>query len=127
MKSAFAVVAGFIVVVALSTGTDAVFEKIGFFPEPGVLLGTGYLVIALIYRTVYTVLGGFVTAWLAPHNPMKHVWVLAVIGQVGGIAGVYAGWGLSAHWYPIALAVLAIPSVWFGGWLKTRIGADEIS
>lgn len=124
MKSLWAVVAGFIVVVALSTGTDALLEKIGLFPDPGVILGSGYLALALMYRTVYTVLGGFVTAWLAPQNPMKHVWVLAIIGQLGGIAGVFAGWELSAHWYPIALAVLAIPSVWFGGWLKTRTGPE---
>lgn len=49
-----------------------------------------------------------------------HVYVLAGLGQLGGIAGVIAGWDLSAHWYPIMLAVTAIPCVVFGGWLHTR-------
>ncbi len=120
IKSIWAVVAGFLVVVVFSTGTDAILEAIGVFPNAGEVLGTGYLATALAYRTVYTVLGGYVTAWLAPQNPMKHVWVLAILGQIGGLAGVAAGWNLSAHWYPIAIAVLAIPSVWLGGKIRTR-------
>src|SRR4051812_15617817 len=121
LKSAGAVVAGFLVVVVFSILTDTVFEKLGIFPsvsaDSGVYLATWMLAVALLYRTIYTILSGYVTAWLAPQNPMKHVWILAALGQLGGIMGVVAGWNLSAHWYPIALAVLAIPSVWFGGWL----------
>jgi len=121
LKSIWAVVAGFLTVVVLSTVTDKVLEATGIFPSPteGLFI-TWMLAIALLYRTIYTVLGGYVTAWLAPQNAMKHVWVLAIIGQIGGIMGVVAGWNLSQHWYPIAIAVLAIPSVWLGGWLRTR-------
>ena len=117
LKSAGAVVAGFLTVVLLSIGTDSVLERIGILPMQ---MTGGFLAVALAYRTAYTILGGYVTAWLAPQNAMKHVWILAAFGQLGGIAGVIAGWNLSAHWYPITLAVLAIPSVWLGGWLKTR-------
>lgn len=122
IKSIIAVVAGFLTVVLLSIGTDKVLEATGIFPPPSEmgLYITWMLALALFYRTLYTILGGYVTAWLAPQNAMKHVWVLAIIGQIGGIAGVFAGWNLSAKWYPIALAVLAIPSVWFGGYLRTR-------
>ena len=122
IKSIIAVVAGFLTVVVLSMGTDKLLESTGIFPPPSEmgLFVTWMLGLALFYRTVYTVAGGYVTAWLAPQNPMKHVWVLAIIGQIGGISGVIAGWNLSAHWYPIAIAVLAIPSVWLGGWLRTR-------
>lgn len=121
IKSIGAVIAGFLVVVILSTVTDKILEAVGIFPPPteGLFI-TWMLVLALVYRTAYTVLGGYVTAWLAPQNRMKHVWALAILGQLGGIMGVIAGWNLSQHWYPIALAVLAIPSVWLGGWLRTR-------
>jgi hypothetical protein len=122
LKSIWAVVAGFLTVVVFSMGTDKVLEATGIFPPPSDmgLFVPWMLAFALVYRTIYTVLGGYVTAWLAPQNPMKHVWVLAILGQLGGIMGVVAGWNLSAHWYPIALAVLAIPSVWLGGYLRTR-------
>lgn len=119
LKSAGAVVAGFLVVVVLSTGTDWLLEALGIFPpvsEQGLFV-TWMLALALFYRTAWTVVGGYVTAWLAPSNKMKHVYVLGVLGTMGGIAGVVAGWNLSEHWYPIALAVLAFPTVWFGGWL----------
>ena len=122
IKSIWAVVAGLLTVIVLSMATDKVLETSGIFPAPSDmgLYVTWMLGLALAYRTIYTVLGGYITAVLAPQNAMKHVWVLAVLGQIGGIMGVVAGWNLSSHWYPIALAVLAIPSVWLGGWLKTR-------
>jgi len=51
------------------------------------------------------VAGGYVTAALAPNNPMRHV-------------GVFVAWHLSRHWYPIALVVTALPCTWLGGKLK---------
>ena len=124
VKSIGAVLAGFIVVVLLSVGTDWVLETTGIFPplsEQGLYV-TWMLGLALFYRTVYTVLGGYVTARLAPLNPTRHIVILGILGTLGGIAGVVAGWNLSAHWYPIALAALAFPSVWLGGLLhKPRI------
>lgn len=128
IKSIIAVVAGFLTVVVLSTVTDKVLELSGIFPPPtNGLFVPWMLALALVYRTFYTILGGYVTALLAPQNAMKHVWILAILGQIGGIMGVIAGWNLSAHWYPIALAVLAIPSVWLGGYLKTRQGSAVMS
>lgn len=128
LKSIWAVVAGFLVVVVFSMGTDWLLETMGIFPSPSEMgfFVTWMLAVALLYRTVYTVLGGYVTAWLAPQNSMKHVWILAIIGQIGGISGVIVGWNLSSHWYPIAIAVLAIPSVWLGGWLRTRKSGNTI-
>jgi uncharacterized protein YndB with AHSA1/START domain len=123
LKSIGAIVAGFLTVVILSTGTDYVLETLGIFPpasEAGLFI-PWMLGLALAYRTVYTVLGGYVTAWLAPEKPMRLVHILAVLGTIGGIAGIVAGWNLSQHWYPIALAVLAYPSVWLGGRLNEKL------
>lgn len=118
LKSIGAVVAGFVVVAGLSTITDMLIGYTGAFPPA---ITTGMLVFALIYRIIYTILGGYVTALLAPSNKMTRVWILAGIGQLGGIAGVIVGWNLSAHWYPIMIAVTAIPAVVLGGWLRTKI------
>lgn len=117
LKGIFAVVAGFLTVALLSVITDTILEAIGLFPQPTEegLFVTWMLIVAFIYRSVYAVLGGYITAKLAPSNPMKHVKVLAVLGTIGGILGVIVGWNLSQHWYPIALAITAYPLVWWGG------------
>src|SRR4051812_4641190 len=111
LKSLGAVIAGFLTVVILSVGTDFILEQVGILPQISAeaRLDTWMLALALFYRTIYTILGGYVTAKLAPQNPMKHVWVLAGLGLIGGIVGIISGWNLSEHWYPIALAVLSVP------------------
>ena len=122
LKSIVSVIAGFLIVVVLSMGTDWILETLYIFPpvsDQGLFV-TWMLAFALLYRTIFTVLGGYVTARLAPNMPMRHVIILAIFGTMGGIAGIFTGWDLSAHWYPIALALLAFPSVWIGGKIATR-------
>jgi len=48
---------------------------------------------------------------------MTHVMILGVLGTIIGLVGVVAtsNRGLGPHWYPIALAALAIPQSWVGG------------
>lgn len=119
LKSVGAVMVGFLAVAVLSVVTDKVLENMGYFPSVDTwLFDTKLLIIAFLYRSLYAVLGGYITAILAPNNPMKHVKALAIIGTFGGIVGIFAGWNFSDHWYPIALAVTAFPLVWFGGKLK---------
>lgn len=119
LKSIGAIVAGIITIVVLSTLTDFILEKLGIFPPPeqGLFI-TWMLLLAFIYRSVYAVLGGYVTAALAPVNPMRHSIILGVIGTVVSIIGVFAGWDLSEHWYPIALVLTSLPCTWLGAKLK---------
>lgn len=122
LKSIGAVLAGFATVAILSVVTDAVLEGLHVLPpqnRPGDY-ESWMLLVALLYRSVYAVVGGYVTAALAPSKPMKHVKILAILGTVGGVLGVVAGWNLSEHWYPIALAVTAYPLVWYGGKLRVK-------
>ncbi len=79
--------------------------------------------LALAYRTAYTIFAGYLTARLAPSAPMRHVTVVAVLGTIAGTAGAIAAISmadLGPNWYPIALAVTAFPSVWLGGVLHAR-------
>ena len=49
---------------------------------------------------------------------MKHVLVLGTIGLVVGTLGVVATWGradLGPAWYPIVIALTALPCTWLGG------------
>lgn len=122
LKSIGAVFAGFVTVAGLSVLTDFILESLGVFPPPSDegLYVTWMLALAFIYRSVYAIVGGYVAALLAPSKPMRHVAILGILGTLGGIAGAVAGWDLSDHWYPIALAVTALPLVYLGGTLYQK-------
>lgn len=124
MKSIASVFAGFIAVIILSIGTDVVLEKTGIFPPPNQGFFIAWmLLLALIYRSIYAVAGGYITASLAPDRPMRHAMILGIIGLVFAIIGSIANsdkTNASTAWYPISLIVLTLPSVWLGGKLKTR-------
>ena len=120
IRSIGAVVAGLVTVVALSTGTDFVLEH-SVLPEMNTPMASpGLLALALAYRVIYGALGGYVTARLAPARPMTHAMILGVIGTVLALAGVVVMWRFGNHWYPIALAVLAVPQSWLGARLAMR-------
>ena len=111
LKSIWAVAAGILVIVLLSIGTDAILESFVYRLNQ-------ILIIPLIYRTVYAIIGGYVCAMFAPQNPKKHVLILNCIGVVLGLMGVIFGWNLSAHWYPIALVITSAIAVYLGGNLR---------
>jgi hypothetical protein len=79
-------------------------------------------VTATIYRSLFTIAGGYVTAALAPSRPMLYAVILGIIGIVASTGGaiVMIPRNLGPTWYPIALIVLALPCTWLGGKLRTR-------
>lgn len=118
-KSIGAVLAGVITIVALSVGTDFVLESLGIFTPPDQGFFTPWmLMLALVYRCIYAVAGGYVTAMLAPNRPMRLAIILGLIGIVASTLGAIVMWDRSAHWYPIALIITALPCTWLGGKLK---------
>jgi hypothetical protein len=118
-SSVGAVAAGFIVTALLSVGTDAVMHRTGIFPVSGQPMSDGLFAWAAAYRIAFTVLGGFVTARLAPRQPMLHVLILGAIGALAATAGTVATWNagpeFGPRWYPILLVLTALPCVWLGG------------
>lgn len=127
-KSVGAVFGGFVLVGALSIITDGLMTKLGIFPSqanPGAYTAW-MLLFALFYRSVFTVAGGYLTAKIAPRNPMHHVVGLMVLGGLGGVAGVIAGWGFGNHWYPLALAITGPLFVWFGGKIALKGSVPKV-
>jgi peptidoglycan/LPS O-acetylase OafA/YrhL len=122
-RSIWAIAAGFLAVAVLSTLMDVVMHSTGVFPPWGEPMPDGLFVVATAYRVVFTVLGGYLAARLAPQNAMKHVMILGAIGLVAATAGLIATWNqgpaFGPKWYPIALVVTALPCVWAGGKLQT--------
>jgi hypothetical protein len=123
LKGVGAILAGMIFIVVSHAGTDFVFESFGIFTQPREGFHTTWMVVtATIYRSIYTVAGGYITAALAPNPPMRYVLILGIIGILASTLGAIATipMGIAPIWYPIALVVLALPCVWLGGKLRTR-------
>ena len=117
-RSTGAVLSGLIAVIALSLGTDQVMHVLEVYPPWGQpMYDSGLLALALAYRCVYNVVGGYIAARLAPRNPVRHALILGGIGFVLGLGGAIATipMELGPAWYPISLVITAVPFTWLGG------------
>ena len=117
VRSILAIVAGLIAVVVLSMVSDQAMVRLHYFPplDQYNAFSTEMLVVATLYRCVYAVLAGYIAARLAPSRPMLHVLILGTIGFLFALTGAILMWHLGTHWYPIALAVSALPCTLLGG------------
>lgn len=123
MRSAAAVFAGFLSVLVLSLAIDQLLHVLQVYPPWGQPMHAASLnLLALSYRIPIGVLAGWVTARLAPRSPMRHALVMGAIGLVlsslGAVAAIRAD--LGPAWYPVALAVSALPCAWLGGALARK-------
>jgi hypothetical protein len=128
-----AVLSGFVLVFVLSVGTDAALQKLGIFPPQSDPASYAWwmLLVALGYRCIYAVAGGYLTASISSKwRPMHHVAALAIIGFVVSTLGTAANWSKttgSTEWYPVLLILITLPAVLFGGLLKlNRRREDKI-
>ncbi|MDP9278497.1 MAG: hypothetical protein M3P00_03685 [Gemmatimonadota bacterium] len=123
-RSAIALVTGLLVGVILSLGTDQILHVLKIYPPWGETMSDELFMIATAYRVVYTVLGSYIAARLAPARAMWHAMVLGVVGLVVSIAGAAATWNtnppVGPHWYALLIAAISIPCAWLGGWIRER-------
>lgn len=124
LRSIAAVIAGLLIIFALSLGTDVVMHATGIFPPWFQPMATPLWLVALTYRSVFAVLGCYITARLAPNQPMKHAILLGVIGLFLSMVGVVSTWNAGPEfgpkWYPLALVASSLPCAWLGGKLARR-------
>lgn len=123
-QTAIALAAGLLVGVILSLGTDQIFHVLKIYPPWGQTMSDGLFLVATAYRVVYTILGSYIAARLAPDRPMWHAMVLGVVGLVVSIAGAVATWNtqppIGPHWYALLIAAISIPCAWLGGMIRER-------
>lgn len=120
VKSLGAVLAGIVFIVITHTATDAILEGAGVLPKGNLFVGTGLILLVLGYRAVFSFIGCYLTARLAPRNPMKHALILGSIGLVLSSIGAIVAADLGPAWYAWTLAVIALPLAWLAGKLYER-------
>lgn len=119
-----AVVTGILAVIILDTTIDVVLHATGVYPPWFTPMATPLWFLAIGYRMVDGVIGGYITARLAPDRPVMHALALGILGVVMSVAGVFATWNkgpeFGPKWYPLALVVIALPCALIGGNLAAR-------
>jgi len=120
-RSVWAVVAGVLFIIVVTTLVDIVLHVTKVFPPMNQPIDDRLALLATSYRIVISIFGAWLTARLAPNRPMRHALILGLVGVVLGTVGIVSTWnlGLGPRWYAILLAVLAIPQCWVGGKIYT--------
>jgi hypothetical protein len=98
-----AIAAGFLTLAILSLATDQVLH---------------HPLLALSCRLFYGVIGGYVTARLAPYAPMHHTVILGLASFVFS--------AITVPWYPIVL-LLTLPAAAAGGVLYCAQRRDRVA
>lgn len=119
-RSILALLAGIIVGIVLSMGTDFGLHAVGLVPSLKERWPNQLLALATAYRSIYGVIAAYVIARLAPNRPMGHALLAGALGLVVSSLGAAAAWNITVgqHWYPVALALTALPTAWIGAKLR---------
>jgi hypothetical protein len=116
MRGILAILSGLVVIHFLSIGTNYLVRNLGVFPygDPGA---------ALVYRSIYVVLGGYITSRLASFSPMQHALVLGGIHSalfIGSAIILIPMQFFGPTWYHYGLAITSLPCAWLGGILHRK-------
>lgn len=125
VKSVGALLAGFFFVVMLSIATDILLTQTQIMLLPLNRNTTILIWLVILYRTIYSIAGSYITASLAPAQPMRHAMIGGFIGLALSIIGAVVMREEGPMYYAISLIVLALPSAWLGGKLRLRSSAKR--
>jgi hypothetical protein len=121
-KSVWPVIAGFLLLVALSVAADILLR--GFFPmtfgPSKAYQGTLASVVTIFYAGAFGVLSSYLTARLASSRPVMHALILGGIVFVFAIGGLVGSWQRAPTWFNITFLAMVFPSAWLGGVLRAR-------
>lgn len=131
LRSVGAVIAGLITNIVLAGAIDAALHAAGVYPPLSQPMDDDRWVLALVTRIVAGVIGGVLTARLAPARPIRHVVVLGCIGTLISVLGVLFTWNkgpeFGPHWFSLSIALSALPCTLLGGVLSNKRGASTSS
>lgn len=121
-RSIVAVFSGFILIAALSFGTDLAIRAAmpALFEVNGRTDSVAVLLLTIGYVGLYATLGCYLAARMAPRQPMRHALVLGGLGLLFNAGGTYASWETAPAWYHMASLVLVMFWAWLGGRMREQ-------
>ena len=122
LRSALAIVTGFVLIGSLAVGTGALVSGAmpASFDAAGNPTTLPLMLLTTLYVGVYATLGCYLAARLAPSHPMRHALALGVLGLALNVTSSIAVWGTVPAWYLGANLVLTPVWAWLGGRWRER-------
>lgn len=117
VRSLVAVISGFVLIFALSLGTDLAIRAAmpALFEESGRTESVAILLLTIGYVGLYATLGCYLAARLAPRRPMTHALLLGALGLVFTAVGSSVSWDTAPAWYHVLSLMLVMFWAWLGG------------
>jgi len=91
--------------------------------QPDVQLSVGWLLIILLISSIYGIIGGFVTAFIAQRNEIIHTIGLAIFSLLISLYFTCTSKSTVSSvpiWYQILGLILLVTSFILGGWLRMK-------
>lgn len=120
IRSIFAVIAGSVTWMVTALGMDEVLKRLmsASFGTKGEVESVPLLLFMLSYSLLFSVLGGFVTAYIAGRKEIQHAFALGVLQLTMGIIATIQFFDTAPLWFHIACMSLLIPANLLGGQLR---------
>lgn len=127
LKSVGSVAAGFVLVVMLSVAADLALQNADVMKQPFHVNPAWFIGLVVVYRSLFSTAGAYVTASLAPRNPLRLAMIGGVIGFIVSVTGAIVMWDTPPRWYSLALVGTALPSAWLGAkiYLIKRVSHEK--
>jgi hypothetical protein len=120
LRSALAIVVGFVYIGALSFGADALLRGVlpDAFGAGGRVESTPVLLLTIAYVGLFAISGCYLAARIAPGHPMRHALFLGVLGLIVNVTGTVAMWDTAPAWFHVVSLLLVMPYAYAGGRLR---------
>lgn len=120
LRSIIAVIAGSVVWMVTALGMDALLMTFmpSWFGANGKTESVPLLLFMMSYSLLFSVLGGFVTAFIARRNEVRHALVLGVLQLAMGIMATVKFYDTAPLWFHVTFLLLLVPANILGGWLR---------
>jgi hypothetical protein len=121
-RSLLAIATGFILIAALSIGTDVALMAAmpSLYEADGSTTSLPVLLLTIAYVGLYATGGCYLSARLAPAHPMRHALILGVLGLIFNIAGSVSRWNMAPAWYHLTSIALVMCYAVIGGRLREQ-------
>lgn len=122
LRAFFALVSGFATMAVLVAVITPLLQRLvpGWVGESG-SPKPGYVFVNLGYSFLAAAAGGYVTAWIAVHNPLIHVLALAITVLLLAALSALQQRGKQPVWYMLAMVAIAPLGVLAGGLVRLRV------